>query len=541
MRKLAIAVLAVPILLIVYLSTLLGRSMAVRSAFAIGLGAILAFGVIFTMRPAETTATPPSSILPVTAGVFRTVVATDHALGAPVTLEFSAPMDKTSVAAALAVTPSTKVNLSWDAAGRVLTIAPQAHWAAGTYHTVTVDAGALAASGAPMASPARAAFLTRGPSSATIDATQGVGKRVGVGTAFAITFDRAVDAKSVLASIRLQPAATGTITAASSVGGNTSFTFTPAALLKADTQYRIVVDGAQDADGVAIAPAMLEVQTVAGPSVVRFRPLDNTSAVARDATLSVRFTKAMDKASTKAAFAVTVGGKAIDGKISFAEGNKVLVFEPAKKLPYGKKVVMTVGPTALSGGGVSLAKAVKGDFKTVGKAKRVTTSSSGGGTGGGGGGGAVGGGSWASVETYYLGLMNCTRTGGWVTSSGHCSSPGGRAVAPLKLDKGISSKVSRPYARKLAIGADCSHFIGGNPGDRLRRAGYRNYTWAENIGCRSGSARGAVLGSHRFFQSEKSYNGGHYVNLMNKKYDRVGIGVWVSHGRVRLVIDFYHP
>jgi uncharacterized protein YkwD len=50
-----------------------------------------------------------------------------------------------------------------------------------------------------------------------------------------------------------------------------------------------------------------------------------------------------------------------------------------------------------------------------------------------------------------------------------------------------------------------------------------------------------VLGSHLFFQSEKSYNGGHYVNMMNAKYDRAGIGVWVSGGRVRLVIDFYHP
>ena len=145
-----------------------------------------------------------------------------------------------------------------------------------------------------------------------------------------------------------------------------------------------------------------------------------------------------------------------------------------------------------------------------------------------GGGGAVGGGSWAAVETYYLGLMNCTRTGGWVTSTGNCSSPGGRNVAPLKLDTGISSKVSRPYAKRLAVGADCSHFIGGNPGDRLRRAGYSSYRWAENIGCRSGGARSAVLGSHLFFQSEKSYNGGHYVNLMNPAYDRVGIGVWVS-------------
>jgi hypothetical protein len=49
-----------------------------------------------------------------------------------------------------------------------------------------------------------------------------------------------------------------------------------------------------------------------------------------------------------------------------------------------------------------------------------------------------------------------------------------------------------------------------------------------------------VLGSHLFFQSERPYSGGHYVNLMNATYDRVGIGVWVANGQVRLVVDFYH-
>jgi len=137
--------------------------------------------------------------------------------------------------------------------------------------------------------------------------------------------------------------------------------------------------------------------------------------------------------------------------------------------------------------------------------------------------------------------MNCTRTGGWVTSSGACSSPGGRNVAPLSLSSAISNRVARPYARLLATRNACSHFIGGNPGDRLRAAGYSSYIWAENLGCRSGDPYAAVLGSHLFFQSERSYNGGHYVNLMNAKYDRVGIGVWASGGRVRLVIDFYHP
>jgi uncharacterized protein YkwD len=77
----------------------------------------------------------------------------------------------------------------------------------------------------------------------------------------------------------------------------------------------------------------------------------------------------------------------------------------------------------------------------------------------------------------------------------------------------------------------------------LRRAGYTSYRWAENLGCRSGNPYSAVLGSHLYFQSERNWSpdGGHYVNLMNSAYDRAGIGVWVSGGRVRLVVDFYHP
>ena len=450
-------------------------------------------------------------------------------------------MDRASVAAALKVSPSTKVDLSWDAAGKALTITPKGHWAAGTYHTVTVDAGALAASGAPMATPARAAFLTRAPAGVSIAPTRGLGKQVDVGTAFGITFDGPVDPSSVSTSIHIDPAVPGTVETASAADGMARYTFIPLTPLRANTQYKVTVDGVRDADGVAIDPAVIQVKTVAAPSVVRFRPHQNTKSVARDAALSVRFNKAMDHASTKAAFRVSVDGKTVAGKVTFAEAGKVLIFVPAKALPYDKKIVMEVAPTARSADGLTLADAARGIFRTIAKPSAAKKVSSGGGSTGGGGGGSVGGGSWGSVETYYLGLMNCTRTGGWVTSSGHCSSPGGRDVAPLRLDAGISTHVSRPYAKKLAVGGDCSHFIGGNPGDRLRHAGYTSYDWAENLGCRSGNPRSAVLGSHLFFQTEKSYNGGHYVNLMNTKYDRVGIGVWVSHGRVRLVIDFYHP
>jgi uncharacterized protein YkwD len=213
-------------------------------------------------------------------------------------------------------------------------------------------------------------------------------------------------------------------------------------------------------------------------------------------------------------------------------------------LPYSAAVVAKVDITAKSATGAPMARSTRAIFKTTPKpaaparttiTKPKATSTIG------GGGGAVGGGSWGAVESYYLRLMNCTRTGGWVTSGGACSSPGGRHVAPLVIDSRISSRVTRPYARLLATNGACSHFIGGNPGNRLARAGFTSYRWAENIGCRSGSPSSAVLGSHLFFQSERPYSGGHYVNLMNSAYDRVGIGVWVSNGQVRLVVDFYHP
>jgi uncharacterized protein YkwD len=47
-----------------------------------------------------------------------------------------------------------------------------------------------------------------------------------------------------------------------------------------------------------------------------------------------------------------------------------------------------------------------------------------------------------------------------------------------------------------------------------------------------------------FFQNEyKCKSGrcefGHYRNVMNGAFHRAGIGVWVSNGHTRVVIDFY--
>ncbi len=544
MRKAAVALLAVPILSAVYFGALVRRSVVPRIGLAIVIVGLLGVGVVGAGLPATTTARPPTPIVPLTRAAFQTTVVTGHDLTAPVAISFSTPMDPGSVASAVTVDPPTPVDLSWDAGGRMLTISPAVHWAPGAFYTVSVQAGALAGTGQPLAQPARAAFLTRDATSSAVAPTDPIGSRVSVDSGFNVTFARPVDPATVASAIKLDPPVAGSLAVAGVPEGPVQYTFQPAKALTAGKTYRLTVAGVIDADGLALAPVSLAVKTTNPPGVVRFRPQESATNTPRDAAISVRFTEAMDRSSTAKAFSVRIGGKAVKGSISWAEAGTVLVFKPVTALPFGAAVVAKVDITARSTTGAPMVRSTRAIFETVPKPAaparttvtkpKVTTIAP-------GGGGAVGGGSWGAVESYYLRLMNCTRTGGWVTSSGECSSPGGRNVAPLVIDSRISTNVTRPYAKLLATRGACSHFIGGNPGNRLARAGYTSYRWAENIGCRSGSPTSAVLGSHLFFQSERPYSGGHYVNLMNAAYDRVGIGVWVSGGQVRLVVDFYHP
>jgi Bacterial Ig-like domain len=537
LRKYLVALLAVPVLASVYAAAALGRSRVVRAGAAISMGAIVAVGAISLARPAVTTASPVRDIVPLTQAAFRTTVGTKVQLDAPAAITFSTPMERASVEAALTVEPRTDVTLRWSEGDTRLSIAPRAHWEAGTLYSITVGAGALATTGRPLTTPLRAAFLTRAPTTATLAATAQAGSRVSIESAFTVTFDGAIDPATIAPAIRLQPAVTGSLTGEVTSGG-VVYTFTPSSPLKPNTRYQLLVVGARDATGAEIAARSLSLRTTIAPAVVRFRPHAMTQDVPRNAAISVRFTRPMDHKTTRAAFRVTAAGKPVKGTLTFAENNTVVVFKPTSLLPWDTRIVASVKGTARSLDGSTLGATAQAAFRTVAQVKRIARVSS-----GGGGGGSVGSGSWGAVERYYLRLMNCTRTGGWVTSGGDCSSPGGRNVAPLKLDAGISSKVSRPYAKKLAVNNMCTHFSGGNPGDRLRRAGYTSYRWAENLGCRSGNPYSAVLGSHLYFQSEKAWSpdGGHYVNLMNSAYDRAGIGVWVSSGRVRLVVDFYHP
>jgi hypothetical protein len=545
LRRLAAAALAVPIFVTLYLPVLLRRSIAARIGLALGIGGMLGIAAVGALVPGGTLATAPSSPAPVASTAFGPTVRTNVAPHAAVDITFSRPMDRAAVANAVTLSPSRSVQLDWDAAGTTLTVRPATIWATGTYYTITVGATATDRGGRQLGAPMRVAFVTRTPTLARIAATRMQGRAADVRTAFRVTFDHPVDVAAAAKAFRISPAVDGSFVLPAA-GVAKELTFEPLAPLAANKLYRVALEGTiSDADGATVGvPNGMAVRTVRAPTIVRFRPQSATGNVARRAVLSVRFSQRMDRATTAAAFSVAMAGKRINGKVSWAEGDTVLVFRANSALPADTRGVMAVGPGATGRNGAPIAAAQKASFHTVKavKARAATSATSSSVPIPRASGGTVGSGSWYAVEVYYLRLMNCTRTGGWVLSNGSCSSPGGLSTPPIILDSGLSNKVARPYAKLLAQSGACTHFYNGSPTDRLHRAGYSGWA-AENVGCRSAAnAYASVLGTHLYFQTEKPCGGYcHYANMMNPDYKRCGIGVWVYSGRIRLVVDFYHP
>ncbi len=561
-RRALAVLLALPVIATVYLAVALQRGHATRIALAFGIGGVVLAAAVAV--PAGTVGVPAATQAPLAASALGPAVATGRGLTSPLVVDFDAPMDAGSVADAVGVDPAADVQLTWSADGRRLFVAPLGSWQPATFYTVTVGTGAQDRDGRRLAAPLRAGFLTRDATAGRLLATDQLPSGVALDSSIVVSFDRPVAVAAVRAAFRIAPEVTGQLFVAMdgpdgpdpAVADN--FVWEPEAGLAAKTRYTVeLAAGVLDDEGAAVAsPDPLVFTTTEAPSVVRFRPRAGTEEVSRAVPVSVRFTMPMDRGATEKAFSVEVDGKDVAGSVSFAEDDTVLVFDPAASFPYEATVIMRVAATATAADGTPVDRGRSSRFTVVAKptpeptpaptpkpaavkpkpepaptpkpvaVARPTSSS------------------WLAAEKYLLSLLNCTRGGGWVLADGSCSSPGGSGMAALKYDAGISDEVSRPYAKKLATNGACSHFYSGDPGDRLRAAGYASYEWAENLSCHYyADPLEAAVNLVRFFQSEKYWSpvGGHWVNMMNPAYDRAGIGLWVSGGNLNFVVNFYRP
>jgi hypothetical protein len=195
--------------------------------------------------------------------------------------------------------------------------------------------------------------------------------------------------------------------------------------------------------------------------------------------------------------------------------------------------VAAVANTALGANGMKIQKASSSTFKVVKPVFRPIP--------GGKGGVVIGSSPWKNAEYYALSLINCTRTGGWVISSGACSSYGHHtmpAQRKLVMDAAIAASVARPYAKFLADRNLFSHTSDGSVRSRFKRAGYMSGTYGENLGTKSASNSGQVA-EEIYYQNESPCKCEHYLNIMHPGFGRVGIGIWITNGRTRLVESFY--
>jgi uncharacterized protein YkwD len=456
-------------------------------------------------------------------------------LDGPFQIQFTKPMNEASVEAALSMSPEVATRYRWDATDQTLSILPQGYWQPNTTYAVSVSAQATDQEGLGLETPIASSFVSGENTAGQITAETTIDGLTSPGTTFQLTFTRPVKLATVLLRWTISPTVDVSIVGDDPTDlASTTFTMTPKAQLDSASDFVVAfADGGTDSAGAPIQPVQsLSITTMTAPNVVRFRPQDGSITYDTHQPVSVRFTVPMDTKATAAAFSVTANGKAVAGSTYWAEDNTVLVLTPRYAFAVGATVVARVSTAARSAGGLHIPKTVTGTF-TV---KKPTSSGISYGVK------TLSNSPWYGSEVYYFNLMNCTRTGKWVTSSGACSTQTRHtmpAQPALRLSATISNKVSRPYAKYMADRRLLDHYLIHDPHWRLCHwAGLCGNAWGENIASPSTYGKAGMIAVEIFYQNESWCRCEHYYNIMAPFLHQAGVGVWVSKS-VRVSIDFY--
>jgi hypothetical protein len=172
-----------------------------------------------------------------------------------IVLTFSKAMDRTSVEAALSVTPAVTCAFTWSSSDTVLTCDPTTDLALATAYTVTVAANATDAAGTALATTVTVAFETAtgpGPVAPVVVGTVPRDGETGVALNrnVQVTFSEAMDVVTTEAALSITPGVTCDV--AWNAAGTTA-TCVPDADFAADTAYTLTVAAtAESRAGVAL-------------------------------------------------------------------------------------------------------------------------------------------------------------------------------------------------------------------------------------------------------------------------------------------------
>jgi len=524
--------------------TALDQPVAGRISILSGAVAVAVAGLLIGLPVKPVAAEPVPYVTPLAPQAATPAIESSLPLDVAFQVDFSKPMNEATVESALTIAPPASVTYSWDALGQILSVAPDPHWQPQTDYTIEISTDASDHEGLGLTAPIVTGFRSGPLTSGQISATRTVDGLAAPTTAFQVTFTRPVKLATVMMRLAIDPPIDATIAGDDPTDSASQvFTLTPKAPLATNTTYTVgFVDGGLDAASSPLQPvAPMTITTLQAPSVIKVSPQDGTYSYDTNQVISVEFSVPMDE---KAASAVSIkaNGRAVSGSTAWTEDDTVLVFTPRHSFYLGTTVSIRVASSARSAGGLTMAATVDSSFvvttprsKLAGRPITGTKIPWTGGI-------ASSSAPWHSAEMYYLALLNCTRTGKWVTSTGLCSTQThhtlpAQPALPYRSD--VANGVARPYARELAIRNALTHTLDGTTiHTRLEAAGIYPSTYGENISSPANAKSSGMISVEIFFQNEAWDRGGHYANVMNPRYKGVGVGVWQEDGRTRVVIDF---
>ncbi len=468
-------------------------------------------------------------------------------------------MDPASVEANLVLRPAAEMQTSWSADYRTLTLQPSGRWQTDRRYLVTVASSARLADGNELGEDRALSFTTqtapsvsefevrllsdhaqpqvhrRQPGSAIaydvadgavlgltplIDAPIDTLDDASAETGIRIAFTAPMDMADVEARFNIQPRVRGDFR-----WRDNEVLFAPRDRLRADTRYAVTLVGAHDAAGNRLGgDVSFSFTTRADAELVRFTPERHATNV-KAKQLVLRFSEPMNKDATADAIKVVdlTTGRHIRGRVDWQHGATQLRYVFKAPLPRGGLIEVSLGKASRDkdGNAVSVSwtfRTPPATFAATEQATRAGTVARP---------AAPGPAAPADMQAFALWQINQARAN--------------HGFAPLRLDAAVSA-VASSHAWDMLNNGYFSHTgrNGSTIAGRLRAGGV-SFSWSgENICYYNGlGLRGTLEWCHATFMSEPWPGvANHIGNILSGHYNRLGVGIATSGGKVIVVWDF---
>ncbi|MGB8473099.1 MAG: Ig-like domain-containing protein, partial [Candidatus Acidiferrum sp.] len=295
------------------------------------------------------------------------------AVNTTVTATFSRPMDPTTITSTtftLVGPGATAVAGAVTYSGSTATFTPTAILAANTLYTATITTSAKDPAGSALAADFVWTFTTNvAPtvlSTVPVDGASGVSANATVNA----TFSRAMDASTITNTTFTLTGPGGTAVAGGVGLVGTTATFTPTAALTINTLYTATITtGAKDPTGNALAANFVWTFTTAPPpNVTSTNPASAATGVPVNRKITATFNQPMNPATITAAgtftLAVTTGGAAVPGVVTYDAASNTAIFTPTADLAASTQFTATITTAAQNSGGNALANNYVWSFTT---------------------------------------------------------------------------------------------------------------------------------------------------------------------------------